>query len=275
MSRAALVAAMIAIGCGGTAAPAPTAPAPAPAPIAAAAPAPPTAAPDRWRDVDPARLWQRVAVVGASVSAGFAAPRVADRVRGSLAAIDDDVVLDAANLHMVRDPWGDGARQVDAAIGHHAILVLAIAFLFWYAYQPGDAAARAASLERGLAELARLDVPLAVGDVPDMRQADPRMLPAAVVPSPAELDALNSRVRAWAAARPRTAVLPLHAWSARLATDEPVELAPGDTVAARRLLFVDGLHVNPLGLGWMLVQIDVQLERELGVPIDAVTFARP
>jgi len=107
-----------------------------------------------------------------------------------------------------------------------------------------------------------------------MRGADPRMLPPSVVPPPDQLAALDRRVRAWAAARPHTVVLPLSEWSALLASDRTVHLGPGDDVPARSLLFVDGLHVNPLGLWWLIDQIDHALERELDVPPEALRAVR-
>lgn len=230
------------------------------APPAIAAPAPP-----------PAVTVERVAVVGASVSAGFTAPRVA----AAIAAAGGTVVADAADLWMFRDPDGNGAAQVAVAAAATPSVVVAIDFLFWFAYQPGDPAARAASLERGLALLDRIDAPLAVGDLADMRGADPRMLAPAAVPPPAELAALNARIRTWAAGRPRTIVLPLAAWTAPLLADGEVELSPGERVPAATLLFLDHLHPNPLGLWYLLTRVDAALEADLAVAPGALVFARP
>jgi len=243
---------------------------PAPAPIAPRPVAPNVTAP-RPAPAPPAVTVDRVAVIGASVSAGFTAPRVA----AAITAAGGVVVADAADLWMFRDPDGNGAAQVATAAAAEPTLVVAIDFLFWFAYQPGDAASRAASLERGLALLARLDGPLAVGDLADMRGADPRMLAPAAVPSPGELAALNARVRAWAAARPRTVVLPLGAWTAPLLADAEVELAPGERIAAAQLLFLDHLHPNPLGLWYLLGRVDAALEADLAVSPAALVFARP
>ena len=241
--------------------PARVAPTPTPAaPAVIAASAPP-----------PAVTVDRVAVVGASVSAGFTSPRVA----AAITAAGGAVVADAADLWMFQDPDGTGAAQVAAAAAATPSVVVAIDFLFWFAYQPGDAAGRMASLERGLALLDRIVAPLAVGDLADMRGADPRMLGPAAVPAPDELVALNARVWAWAAARPRTIVLPLAAWTAPLLADGEVELAPGERVPAATLLFLDHLHPNPLGLWYLLTRVDAALEAELAVAPGALVFARP
>ncbi len=220
-------------------------------------------------------LFDRIAVLGASVSAGFSSPRVGVALQ---AALPSSAITDAADLWMFSDPLVKGAAQVDAALAAKPTMVVAIDFLFWYAYQATDAEAREASLERGLDQLNRLDdrsIVLAVGDLADMRVADPRMLPPAVVPPAVELRAMNARVRAWAAARRNTVVLPLGAWTAPLLANAEVELAPGETIEAENLLFLDRLHPNPLGLWYLLTLVDGALEAGLAVPAPTLVFARP
>ena len=219
-------------------------------------------------------LLDRIAVIGASVSAGFSSPRVAASLAASLPT---STITDAADLFTFRDPPAHGAAAIDAALAARPTLVIAIDFLFWYAYRDGSASDRAASLERGLAELERLDpaTALAIGDLPDMRIADPRMLPPALVPPAAELPILNARIAAWAARRPRTVRLALAAWTAPLHGTADVELAPGETIAPTALLFLDRLHPNPLGLWYLLGRVDRALEESFAVPPAALVFARP
>ncbi len=231
------------------------------------------------RKVEPdAHLFDRVAVLGASVSAGFASPRVAVELR---AAIDQDrkvVMLDRADVWMFRDVWTRGAEQVDASVAFKPTVTIALDFLFWYVYRPTDPDERLASLERGLRELGRVEGPLAVGDLPDMKGASEAMLSKAAVPGADELARMNARVQAWAAERAErdvTAVLPLGAWSARLAAGERVDVGDGLVVDAEALMFVDGLHVNALGLWWMLREVDQVMEREMGAVEAEVRFMRP
>ncbi len=228
--------------------------APAPLPVA---PPPVTAA--------------HVAVVGASVSAGFAAPRLA----AAFEAAGAEVVTDAADLAMFIDPLARGRAQVAQVTAAAPTLVVALDFLFWFAYQVDQPAGRRASLERGLALLAPITAPLAVGELPDMRTAHPRLITPAAVPTPAELAAMNARIRAWAAARPDTVVVPLHAWIAPLAAGGEIELSPGEVVPAHELVFVDGLHANALGLWYLLDRLDHLLTAELGLAPDALVFVRP
>lgn len=220
-----------------------------------------------------AHLLDRVAVLGASVSAGFAAPPVATSLRAGLAP--DAAVLDASSVMFFQDPFGNGRAAVDAVIAHRPTLVLALDFLFWFAYASATADERRARFDAGLALLADLPGTLVVGDLPDMRGANPRILGPAAVPPPDQLRALNDRLRQWASARPHTLVLPMATWTEPLLTGADIELAPGERVAARDLMFFDGLHANGLGTWHLLRLVDAALERDLGIPADALRLARP
>jgi|JI10StandDraft_1071094.scaffolds.fasta_scaffold24601_2 hypothetical protein len=264
MSARLAVAAVLVLGCR-AAVPTPTSTGAAPPPpVATPAVAPLAVAP-------PPVTAAHVAVVGASVSAGFASPRLA----AAFAAAGAGAVTDAADLAMFVDPLARGRAQVAQVTAAAPTLVVALDFLFWFAYQVDQPAGRLASLERGLALLAPITAPLAVGELPDMRTAHPRLISPAAVPSPAELAAMNARLRAWAAARPDTVVIPLHAWIAPLAAGGEIELAPGEVVPARDLVFIDGLHANDLGLWYLLDRLDHLLTAELGVAPDALVFVRP
>lgn len=248
-----------------------------PTPGATAAPAAPTTG-SRAPTVAPTPAagpgpFARVAVLGASVSAGFAAPPIATTLDAGLPAEAD--VLDTASVMFFRDPDGNGAAAVEAALAHRPTLVIALDFLFWFAYADAPAEVRAARLERGLALLERLPGTLVVGDLPDMRGANPHLLPPTAVPSPEELAVLDRRIAAWAAARPHTVVAPLAAWTRPLVTGEEVELAPGERVPAATLMFLDGLHANALGTWHLLDLLDHLLERELAVAPDVLRPARP
>lgn len=201
--------------------------------------------------VTAATLYARVHVVGASASAGFGVrppvtrsgaaraeamtiARIADLARLG----DGEVTGDATGLFFA-NPVAVGTAQVDAllAADPRPTIVFADDFLFWFTYGALDAerrpikdeAQRLALLERGLAQLDRVvaeGIPLVVGDVPNMSGAVGRMLSKAQMPQEATLDSANARVRAWAAAKPRVAVMPL----ARLVDD----LREGKPFAAGR-----------------------------------------
>ena len=244
-----------------TAAPAPAAIADARAPAAIADAAPRSA------------VLARPFVVGASVSAGFAAPRIADALK---AALPGATVGDAASVMFFRDADRVGRRQIDAALAARPTVVVALDFLFWYAYQGGRAEDEA-SLERGLAELDRVvaaGVPVIVGDVPDMHGASPLMLPRSRIPPPDALAAMNARIAAWASSRELVVLAPMAAWAAPLRGHGQVALAPGEApVPADSLMAPDGLHPNALGLWYLLDHVNQVLAARF--PGAAFHVARP
>src|SRR4030095_16007147 len=73
----------------------------------------------------------------------------------------------------------------------------------------GEAAARRARFEHGLALLDRLPCPIVVGDLPDVHGAAARMISPRQIPPVAILERWNAVRPAWAKARPRVRVFPL------------------------------------------------------------------
>lgn len=219
---------------------------------------------------------QRIAIVGASLSAGLAGTPLLTAMQ---AAAPGAQVTSAATIWMFRDAVASGTSQVDAAIAARADLVLAIDFLFWHAYNASAAAGdRVRRVELGLADLERArqaGAAIVVGDVPRIVTASELLIPAAAVPSAAEVADVNAAVAAWASTRTGVLVVPFASWSEPLATGAEVELGPGELVPARTLMAPDGLHPNPLGVWYVLTRVDAQVERHLGVPASAWTFTRP
>lgn len=223
----------------------------------------------------------RLEIVGASVSAGF--------VDGALTGGDPDnetvplqtVVkgwfgpLDAkvqsrADAMMFLDAERSGARQLDRAAKQQPEVLLAVDFLFWFAYGNVDAkpeaqaAARMARLKKGLALLDAVPCPILVSDLPDMTGASPRMLRPSMIPAPADLEAMNAAIRAWAAERPRVRVFDLADTVHRLKKtgvalpvgDHEVPSGPG------ALMQKDLLHANRLGVAYLVHQLQ-PLVREM------------
>lgn len=211
-----------------------------PAPAAAAAPAP----------------LGRVAVIGASVSAGYKSPTVAQVLDESIQGAH--AVLDVAEVSLFRDPVKRGGAQIDAALAFRPTLVVGIDFLFWYAYGGGMTRAdRMSRLDVGLAALERLgDLPLLVGDVPDMSGAREDMLPPSAVPSPEDLAALNARIHAWARGRASVRVLPLDA----LISEVLGKNGPEGVMHPEKLMAPDRLHPTRHGLIYLLGFVVRELE---------------
>ena len=189
---------------------------------------------------DPPPTFRKIAVIGASASAGFGVSlevRVdVERSRREGITLGDVlqesgqgnlVILDLASSGFFTNPMRIGTASVERARQWKPDLTIGLDFLFWYVYGGVDAKAspeevrrlRLRDLEVGLAELGRLEMPIVIGEVPDMSPAVGGMLSRRQVPSPDTLDAVNERIRSWAGERDDVVVVPLVELTERLRGD--------------------------------------------------------
>ena len=221
------------------------------------------------QDQAPATKKPRVHVIGASVSGGFRdGPMTGAQEQGDSVTLQH--VLKAwcgeharATTHgplemmaMFTKPEEIGERQVTAALKAKPDAVVAIDFPFWFAYGYVDgeeAKARTERFAKGLALLAKLEVPLLVGDLPDMQGAARRMLAPAQIPSPAVLQQLNEQLAAWVKAHGNVRLVPLAGTVATMKQAGAVlPLATGALqTAPGALLQGDKLHANRLGMAFL------------------------
>ncbi len=167
----------------------------------------------------------RIHIIGASVSAGFE--------DGPLFGADKQG--DSVPLQTVFRAWADEAgkvtthsptemavlfqKPVEVAEREIALLkkrkpdvVLAVDFLFWFAYgyvSGDELQARSLLLDKGLDMLTELELPVLIGDLPDMTGAARRMLSPRQIPGPEVLAKLNERLRGAVAAHPNLHLVPL------------------------------------------------------------------
>lgn len=230
-----------------------------------------------------------IAVLGASMSGGFDLVRtyraqidLSHIVRASLLGADVEVTS-FANVFLFTDPVTLGAQQASKAREMAPGLVLALDFPFWFGYGGGmDEEGRLALLERGLALLEGFDVPVVVGDFPDMRAATQvasaygfPMLRAGQVPTPQGLERLNARLREWAGAKPSRVLIGLDAFHRALARGERIEVRgnawQGEDLP--RLLLEDQLHPSVEGnIALVLVALDALVRGELGLSEEEVLW---
>ncbi len=219
-------------------------------------------------NLGPALPVDRIAIVGASVSAGFGGTPFGDAFGK---AAKHAAVASWANVMMFRDPVADTRDQLAKAIDFHATTVIAIDLLFWHVYNVHR-------LDAALAELDKLHATgawIVLGDIPRITTASELLLPRAAIPSQQEIDAANQQIAAWAR-RDRVLLVPLAAWTDPLRSGAEIELAPGEKVPAASLMALDGLHANPLGTWYLLDHLDHFIEAKLpGTPKDALVFVRP
>lgn len=207
-----------------------------------------------------------VAVVGASVSAGFIdpAPR-ADGERNSTVKLvralgpyfgePEPELRDQSDLLLFLAPGESAKRQLERTADAKPELVLAVDLPFWFGYGRVDGTEARLRLQAELFTLletlfAKHGAPIVLGDYPDMRGADPRMLPRASVPSVEELAELNRRLRSWAARHPNVVLFPLADFVAAARGDGAELLFEGETVRLGSALLMQGdrLHATRSGM---------------------------
>ena len=223
----------------------------------------------------PALPVDRIAIVGASISAGFGGTPFGEAFT---AAAPRSKVDAAANVMLFRDPMAEIRRQVAQAKAFNPTTVVAVDLLFWTVYGSSDRAWHDAALAAGIAELEALRAAgawIIVGDIPLITTASEFMLPKAAIPSAELLGAANNSIRELAS-RERVLLVPLTAWTEPLRAGTEVALTGGDKVPAASLMALDGLHANPLGVWYLLDRLDQYIEEKLpGTPRDALVFKRP
>ncbi|MCA8966237.1 MAG: hypothetical protein H6838_04675 [Planctomycetes bacterium] len=211
----------------------------------------------------------RIHIIGASVSAGFEdGPLFGAEKQG-----------DSVPLQTVFRAWADDAGKVTThspmemavlfqkpvEVAEHELallkkrkpdVVLAVDFLFWFAYgyvSGDELQARSLLLHKGLDMLTGIGKPVLIGDLPDMTGAARRMLSPRQIPSPEVLEKLNAEIRAAVAANPNLHLVPLADFVAAsrgkglvlpLAAG-PLQTAPG------ALQQEDRLHATRLGVAYL------------------------
>jgi hypothetical protein len=225
----------------------------------------------------------KVAIVGASVSAGFKdGPATGgspdndtvplSKIVKAWLADADGTVTSRAELMMFVNPLELGRTQIEKAKKDRPDLLVAFDFLFWFGYGhvgADEAKERLQRLETGLALLDPFDCPIVVGNLPDMTGAARRMISEQQIPKPAVLKALNERITAWAKDKPHVRLFDLGGLVHRM-KEQGVELPVGDgTVLAPKgsMLQGDRLHANRLGMAWLGVLL--QAEVHAVVPKDS------
>jgi hypothetical protein len=148
-------------------------------------------------------LLERVAVIGASVSAGFMLGADAHKIPLNLSRVIEagliakhSPVLNASDEMTFIDTLGSSKSAAKALAKDDPTLVVALDYLFWFGYGAtwGGEKERLSALEMGLKSLEGLECPILLGDFPDMSSATKvkhPILPAQAVPDPATLAKLN------------------------------------------------------------------------------------
>jgi len=208
----------------------------------------------------PAPLTQRIAVIGASLSAGMgldpngnmmeSSRTLSTVIEASLVA-KHEPVAHHADLMFFAAPEMVGPASVAACLKAEPTLVVAIDYLFWFGYgaRLKDEAARLELLEKGLKSLEPVTCTLLLGNMPNMKlavESPESMLPAQALPAPECLAKMNERIAAWAKERKHVVLVDSAALVDKVQKGEEVLVgnnrwAPGSAV---ELLQADRLHTT-------------------------------
>jgi hypothetical protein len=233
----------------------------------------------------------RVAVIGASASAGFGCVYRETRDDGEYAAsfrLIDMVKLACPELSLVTTdvssgffflkPVANGAQAAKRAREFKPDCVLALDFLFWYCYgddaPDGKAltseAQRLEKLEAGLKELESLEGPILVGDLPDMSPAVGKMLSPTQMPKQETLAEANARLAEWAKGRTNVRVLPLASMQRQLMEQNSLEIDGKKLTPTKDLPLLqrDALHPAPLGMAGLACAVASELKDAVRAPDD-------
>lgn len=219
---------------------------------------------------------EKIAVLGASVSAGMGLDPDADPFAGAESkvrlanVIEASIVgahqppVDESTLMFFTAPEPTAKRTVKDALAAKPTMVVALDYLFWFGYGLGDDAKRLARLEAGLKTLETFKCPLLLGDFADFNGANvhPMMLSPKAIPSAATLEKLNERLAAWAKERANVVVVPVKDVFAKLRADELVEVLGNrfEKGATKKLMQADGLHTTIEGTAALwVVAVDAWL----------------
>ena len=218
-----------------------------------------TAAPD-LSAADPAakkaapEVFQRMVSIGASVSAGLDPNRLKKDV--TIAAAMDAFVkgsheeaTDASDFTFFMDAKGKAKTLLEKAKKKKPTLVVALDFLFWFAYGVKSNDQRHADLQEGLAMLAQFECPVLLGDLPDMRNAvgtGQTGLTRKQAPSVGQLNKLNAAIKAWAKKRENVIMVPLAGYVGDVNAGRKVKVGKMKWPAGAKstLLHRDQLHAT-------------------------------
>ena len=239
---------------------------------------------------DPEPL-ERVCVIGASVTHGLDFSLGLGEVLDATLVSEHEPVESNANLLFFTDPVGKGKEQLAFVEEQDATLVIAVDFLFWFAYGTRNAqderlrddSERLGRLQLGLdlvdAALAERTIPIVLGDFPDMSESIGRQLHLLQVPSRESLKELNALLHGWAKEREHVILIPLATSIERIRADQEVTLGRQTWPAgsADLLLSEDRLHPTVEGtvaiahaVAVALVECDLVAERDVDLDLAAV-----
>ena len=201
----------------------------------------------------------RVAVVGASVTAGWGVqtpPIKGDfggysinmqHIMDAMILVPHEEVAYLGNAMFFTRPDKFGLELIEEISNYEPTLVVAVDYLFWFAYGNIDSPEkRIEKFTRGLSLLNNINAPLIVGNIPDVHKAIGKMLSASQVPTVETINTMNRMLRSWALLHPNATVLDVHGLYKSLLSDTKITMSTYTWPAGSQadLLQPDLLHTT-------------------------------
>jgi len=230
---------------------------------------------------------QRIAIVGASMSAGFgldpeANPMMGQESKMQLAQIVEasivgphEPVHNGATMMFFTAPEPTAKRALAEAKTAKPTVIVALDYLFWMGYGSGNEAKREERVKSALALLEPFECPILLSDLPDFNGAkpDPMMLPPQAIPPAETIVKLNKQIGEWAKEHKNVVLVPQGEMLRKLIADEEIQ-AGGNTFvkgSRARLLQADGLHTTLEGTCAMWASaVDAWRAHDATLPVDAL-----
>jgi len=168
------------------------------------------------------RTLERVAVTGASVTAGWGVqtPPIKGEFGGypinlkhivdaMILAPHEEVAYFGEPMFFTR-PVVYGSKLIDEITEYDPTLIVAVDYLFWFAYGNVGFAGekyRINKFKEGLSILENIQSHLIIGNIPDVRKAIGKVLSASQVPAVETIQKMNNMLRSWALLHPKVKVL--------------------------------------------------------------------
>jgi hypothetical protein len=165
---------------------------------------------------------ERVAVTGASVTAGWGlqTPPIKGDFGGypinlkhivdaMILAPHEEVAYFGEPMFFTR-PVVYGSELIDEITEYDPTLIVAVDYLFWFAYGNVGFAGekyRINKFKEGLSILENIQSHLIIGNIPDVRKAIGTVLSASQVPAVETIQKMNNMLRSWALLHPNVKVL--------------------------------------------------------------------
>lgn len=213
--------------------------------------------------------WGRMAMIGASVTAGFTFSeplggsntvqfRLSRYIDASVIAPHSAVENFGNALFFLR-PEPLGRAQVRQALDANPTAVIGIDFLFWFCYgDKMDDAARMQRFESGLKMLEEIRCPLVLGNIPDASAAANVILSPEQIPSAAVRSAANQRLREWASSRSNVRVIDLAGFMSAAIANRSLTIRGYTWPEGRTRAFLqtDHLHASKQGCAALALAVN-------------------